>query len=139
MGRVFMRAHQEHGTANFILSTQEISSMLGLFSRAGVDASMTEKISSHRDEVVTDRDCRSFAQRIRLVLSLRMVLWNEEEAPKDPDEPRSITPKLISRTIDRPMRLKCLELADFLSSAALTHGCFVKDEDALTVRERLKK
>lgn len=137
MSRVFLRAHADRGTAELNLSDEEIKSMLGLFSRAGVDAGMIEKISSQQDEVLTEMECRSFSHRIKLILSLRMVLWNEE-VPQQVGPPRSVTPKLVSRTIDRPMREKCLQLAEYLSAASMTHGCFIRTEESRPVQERLK-
>jgi len=129
MARIFTREGQTGGTETFALHDKEIASMIGLFIRAGVPAHIIDKLVTKNDESLLPDECRTFSNKIKLILSVRMVQWAEEvqvpDAPKpdQPDHPRTYTPKLISKTITKDMRIKCADLAEFLSGTPSRLGC----------------
>ncbi len=123
MGRMFLRATPD-GSETLELKVEELEAMKGFFSRSGIAASTINKLTSNSDEIISSDECMSFAKRIQMMLGLRMVIWSEAVLIQD-GVTKSITPKLITRSIDRSMRTRCTELATFLGLAATNNGCFL--------------
>lgn len=123
MGRVFLRATPD-GSETLEMKFEELDAMKGFFSRSGIAASTISKLTSENDEVISSDECTAFAKRIQMMLGLRMVIWSEAVLIQD-GVTKSMTPKLITRSIDRPMRTRCMELATFLGLAATNNGCFL--------------
>ena len=115
MARIFTRGTAD-GTEVFALQDKELESMTGLFVRAGIGADIIQRLVSKSDTMLSEDECRAFSKRIKMLLSLRMVIWNEE-IPTPTGPGRSLTPKLVSKTIDKNMRARCTQLVDFLASA----------------------
>jgi hypothetical protein len=109
------------------VSKDDLENMSSLFRRAGVDQAIIERLGSDSEEVMSKEECRSFSSRIKIVLSLRIVIMAEEVTIPGTNL-RSVTPKLVSKTIDRPTRARCNSLADFLAVAAKGNGCFLRSE-----------
>lgn len=124
MARIFVNHALEQGM--FILQEAELGPMSGLFVRAGVPMTTIEKVMSENDSTLSYVECQTLSRKIKLILSIRLVVWSEETiVPAGSDPKRSLTPKLVSKTIDKSMRIRCNAFAEFLGKIPADAQCYV--------------
>ena len=128
MARIFTRSKSDTkaGVDSLAIQEKDLGGMIQFFCKSRIEASLLRKIYSDDNSSLSDEECSKFSRKIKLILSLRIITFNQGETEEQIT--KSNVPKFVISTLDKPSKEICEKLMNFLSEASTGIGCMIHSD-----------